>query len=548
MREQKITVPTVGQATGFTATQTYLYDDLNRLQSAEEKVSGSTTWKQTFTIDRYGNRRFDAANTTTLGSCTEAVCNPTISTSNNRISSSGYSFDANGTVTQDAEGKQFIYDAENHQTEVKDNLNNVIGEYRYDGEGRRVKKISASETTIFVYNASGQLVAEYSTELAVTPQVSYLTQDHLGSPRIISNENGTVTSRTDFTAFGEENYTPQRTDSLGYTGQNDIRKGYTGYEKDDESGLDFAQARYYNSGLGRYTSVDPLTASASIKNPQTFNRYSYVLNSPYKFTDPLGLIPESTGACGSRCPNSGPTVDGSAFRGRDATWDWAREYYGSVEGYSLGQPDGSTVVENLASNFAYIFAPRSAPVAVGASTSVQQGTVVLAYGEPGAGEHDLGSNLKRAAETRQAELRKRGINALIVGVSSITDFQNGPLLLAAMRELLVYGIELFAHGANDRIYIGDQTSDINKITMENVSTLKNNSDYLTYIRLHSCFTGKTDNGIASALAKQLNVKVYAPTAGTIFSSNPDRVTSRGLHPNTGPTYLIPDGGSWEEFP
>ncbi|MER3632860.1 MAG: hypothetical protein C4325_12520, partial [Blastocatellia bacterium] len=37
------------------------------------------------------------------------------------------------------------------------------------------------------------------------------------------------------------------------------------------------------------------TASASIRNPQTFNRYSYVLNSPYKFTDPLGLLPSKKG-------------------------------------------------------------------------------------------------------------------------------------------------------------------------------------------------------------------------------------------------------------
>jgi len=90
---------------------------------------------------------------------------------------------------------------------------------------------------------------------------------------------------------------------------------------DTESGLDFAQARYYNSTHGRYTSVDPLTASATIRNPQTFNRYSYVLNSPYKYTDPSGLIPETTAACGSRCPNSGGYVDGSAFRGRDASFD-----------------------------------------------------------------------------------------------------------------------------------------------------------------------------------------------------------------------------------
>ncbi len=76
------------------------------------------------------------------------------------------------------------------------------------------------------------------------------------------------------------------------TSSDELRKGYTGYEKDSESGLDFAQARYYSSTHGRYTSVDPLTASASIRDPQTFNRYSYVLNSPYKFTDHLDCCQE----------------------------------------------------------------------------------------------------------------------------------------------------------------------------------------------------------------------------------------------------------------
>jgi hypothetical protein len=72
LREQTISFD--GLADPF--EQTYTYDDLNRLQVAEEKVDGATTWKQTFEIDRYGNRRFDTSTsglTTTLGSCTEAV-------------------------------------------------------------------------------------------------------------------------------------------------------------------------------------------------------------------------------------------------------------------------------------------------------------------------------------------------------------------------------------------------------------------------------------------------------------------------------------------
>jgi RHS repeat-associated protein len=117
----------------------------------------------------------------------------------------------------------------------------------------------------------------------------------LGSPRVITDQNGNITKRQDYSAFGEETLTVQRTEGLGYAPQDNVRQGYTGYEKDDESDLDFAQARYYNSAHGRFTSVDPLTASATIRNPQTFNRYSYVLNSPYKFVDPLGLIVDGLG-------------------------------------------------------------------------------------------------------------------------------------------------------------------------------------------------------------------------------------------------------------
>ena len=176
-----------------------------------------------------------------------------------------------------------------------------------------MKKISPTETTVFVYDAGGQLVAEYSTQTAQTPRISYLTTDHLGSPRVVTDANGAVIDRKDYTAFGEVNYTAERTQGLGYDGSaEETRKGYTGYEKDDESGLDFAQARYYNSTHGRYTSVDPLTASASIRNPQTFNRYSYVLNSPYKFVDPLGLLSAQVTPSGNCDPPNSSCINSTS--------------------------------------------------------------------------------------------------------------------------------------------------------------------------------------------------------------------------------------------
>lgn len=58
---------------------------------------------------------------------------------------------------------------ENHQTEFFGEGNSTStpdATYHYDGDGRRVKKVAASEVTIFVYNAGGKLVAEYSTILS----------------------------------------------------------------------------------------------------------------------------------------------------------------------------------------------------------------------------------------------------------------------------------------------------------------------------------------------------------------------------------------------
>jgi RHS repeat-associated protein len=314
LRQQKISY------TGLTnqIIQDYAYDNLNRLQSATETVVGSPTptWKQSFSFDRFGNRVFDTNNTTTLSQIVPVkVSNPIINTSDNRLKKDqdndnvpDYDYDKNGNLVLDAENKRFVFDAENRQTKFFEAINSTQtpdATYYYDGEGRRVRKISGQNEVIFVYNASGQLIAEYSNEVPEDPKVNYLTADHLGSPRIITDAAGTVVSRHDYRAFGDEIMagTASRTTAQGYGSDDEVRQQYTGYERDTESGLDFAQARYYNSKHGRFTSVDPLTASAAIKDPQTFNRYSYALNSPYKFTDPLGLISESA-ACGMRCQNS----------------------------------------------------------------------------------------------------------------------------------------------------------------------------------------------------------------------------------------------------
>jgi YD repeat-containing protein len=65
--QQIITVPTVGSNAGFTATQKYYYDSLNRIDDSTETIGTTQTWRQDFTYDRYGNRNFVEANTIRIG-------------------------------------------------------------------------------------------------------------------------------------------------------------------------------------------------------------------------------------------------------------------------------------------------------------------------------------------------------------------------------------------------------------------------------------------------------------------------------------------------
>ncbi|MBK7706052.1 MAG: hypothetical protein IPN69_23340 [Acidobacteria bacterium] len=168
------------------------------------------------------------------------------------------------------------------------------------GEGRRVKKITwntqgVTETTIFVYSA-GKLVAEYSNTQVPVPNrtTRYLTEDHLGTPRVITDSEGNVISRRDFLPFGEE-ITPDigsRASVAAYQPTNDsVRQKFTGYQKDTETGLDFAEARMYENRHGRFTAVDPLLASGKSANPQTFNRFVYCTNRPLVCVDSDGKKP-----------------------------------------------------------------------------------------------------------------------------------------------------------------------------------------------------------------------------------------------------------------
>ena len=86
---------------------------------------------------------------------------------------------------------------------------------------------------------------------------------------------------------------------------------FTGQERDAETGLDFFQARYYSSAVGRFMSPDPANTGADPSNPQSWNGYSYVLNNPISLIDPSGTCSKGVDGSYYDDDNEGPENGGS---------------------------------------------------------------------------------------------------------------------------------------------------------------------------------------------------------------------------------------------
>jgi RHS repeat-associated protein len=212
-------------------------------------------------------------------------------TAGDLVHSFGYDVQGN-VVNKNSVGLDFDYG---------NRLRSVSGQesYRYDGLGRRASAWrQVGGGTLSMYTQSGQLAYQESQPLQkhtdhiylsgslvatreVAPATGAITTkyqhtDALGSPVAVSNEAGVVQpgDRTNYDPYG------------GAIGKVVEGVGYTGHVMDPVSGLTYMQQRYYDPAVGRFLSVDPVTA---LSDPVGyFGRYHYANNNPYKFTDPDG--------------------------------------------------------------------------------------------------------------------------------------------------------------------------------------------------------------------------------------------------------------------
>ena len=160
---------------------------------------------------------------------------------------------------------------------------------------------------VFVYDAAGQLVAEYANTANPDNGVRYLAVDQLGSTRLVTDVNGNAVQRMDYFPFGEEiaggqfgrTATPYTSAVYPTSASGGVGQKFTSKERDAETGLDYFGARYMLSAQGRFTSPDAPFADQHAADPQSWNMYAYIRNNPLKSIDPNGAACfDGNGGCG----------------------------------------------------------------------------------------------------------------------------------------------------------------------------------------------------------------------------------------------------------
>jgi RHS repeat-associated protein len=275
----------------------YTYDPIGRLATANTTGSSQyPAWGLAWTYDRYGNR---TAQTVTAGSgyASSFIINPV----NNQITSPAYTYDASGNVIAEPSplSASYSYDGEECNTGYIGNGNNAT--YTCDGNDLRVKKVvtGTNAVTTLSIRSGGQVIAEYDNGAALTAPtreylygnnllavvtgstsgsggtIVYQQRDHL-SARLLTDANGNDVGEQGAYPFGES----------WYNNSSNQTWAFTTYERDAESGIDYALARSYANTQGRFLSADPL--QGHVGDPQSWNRYAYVENDPINLSDPTG--------------------------------------------------------------------------------------------------------------------------------------------------------------------------------------------------------------------------------------------------------------------
>ena len=266
---------------------TYDYDEFNRLTS--RTVNAGTVQNYAWVYDRYGNRWQQNA---LQGGSSSSV---SFNTATNQINTAGYGYDAAGNMRNDG-FHSYTYDAEGHIVQAMTEGGATVATYVYNALNQRVRTVVGTGVTEYVFNQNGQRVSTWDpgywenagqtywgskpVEFYEAGYAQFQHQDWLGTERMRTTYNASVEGTFTSLPFGDDQTT---------TGVDNDAYHYASLDHDYESGTDHAQFRQYSNAQGRWLSPDPYSGSYDASNPQSMNRYVYVLNNPLTFIDTTGL-------------------------------------------------------------------------------------------------------------------------------------------------------------------------------------------------------------------------------------------------------------------
>ncbi len=292
----------VRSANGSPLTQAFGYDSLHRLTSA---TAGEAS------PGNYGNLVYDYDGAGNILSITANAGTPRVFT----YGGNGAGPQALTSVTQeDGPTRSYTYDGDGNTTSAgpfalpRDDFGRVKSaatlSYTYDHTGERVRKRHGSGLIDRLYVTEGFEVdlgtesheihlflagrrvatASFPGNGLSTPgspaEPRYYHADWLGSNAVVTDAAGAVIQESFFEPFGKV---------VSTIGADATEYLFTDQEHDDESGLMYFGARFYDPEVGRFLEEDPILALGF--DTQTFNAYTYVLNRPTAFIDPSGLLP-----------------------------------------------------------------------------------------------------------------------------------------------------------------------------------------------------------------------------------------------------------------
>ena len=216
-----------------------------------------------------------------------------------------YKYDKNGNITVDG-AKAYSYDYNNRLVSaiIPNKPTNTRISYAYDYNGQRIKSATITndsvDTTYYptqFYNTSaadGAVKHIFANNLDIATiegsgadtQIYFNLADQLQSSNVITDATGAIVETMDYYPFGKIRLDNKTTDFAE-------QRKYIGQEYDEDTGLNYLNARYYNSAIARFVSQDPIalaTPEKLLQDPQQLNYYSYARNNPIIGSDPTGLL------------------------------------------------------------------------------------------------------------------------------------------------------------------------------------------------------------------------------------------------------------------